>query len=111
MGFNLKSVCNLSCRFIFSFILANNLYLGLLGILQSSALNYFLNHPTTWVVVRQIASIPGVLTSPILNKLLGYASFKYYWASSGIVYGFNTGVAIVILQNATLKKVYLSGGN
>lgn len=82
--------------------------LGLLGFLQRSALNYYVKNATLWVFVSPVASILGMVISLFLDVIFKIKSPALYWAFSGILYGLITGLALLFMQNSTIKSSTLT---
>jgi hypothetical protein len=81
------------------FLIVNFLFLGFFGFLQVVLLDSCIDHSTVWVAASPVASIAGV----IVAENIGSLSPGYFWAVTGVVYGFITGLTILLLENITLR--------
>ena len=77
--------------------------MGLLSLFQRSALNYYVNHVDTWIVVNTIASIVALFFAYFSVVRSSNTTPFFVWISYGGVYGVITGITLVQLYKSTLE--------
>ena len=85
----------------FAFIILNIICLGFLGLLQRYALDYYIDNATAWIFVSPFACAISMFIAREMTNLFAHQSFVAFWTSSGILYGFITGISTISIQGSS----------
>lgn len=100
----------LSFRFVSNNFPVSMAILFVIGLLQRSVLDYYLDHSIFWVIVSASAGTLGLFILPSLQNLLFPASsLTVFWIMYGVFYGTITGITLIFLFARTFEKTPVPG--